>query len=136
MANYASSIRSNYFKVKDLEIFRRVIESFGSVDLQGTWKDDGDYVTLIGNEYSDGWPEILDDEGNEISIIDEVATHLQEGQVAVFLEIGQEKMRYFVGHAIAINSKGERQEVSINDIYQLAEELKTVESVEVTRAEY
>lgn len=57
------------------------------------------------------------------SIPDLVAAHLVDGDVAVFLEVGAEKMRYLGGIAYAVNSQGESRTVSLEDIYEQAKPL-------------
>ena len=48
------------------------------------------------------------------------------------MEAGSEKLRYIVGYAEAINSRGERASIGLNDIYKLAENLGS----SITVAEY
>ena len=55
-----------------------------------------------------------------------------EGEVAVMMEIGNERLRYMTGVAYAINSRGEQATVSLYSIYELAERL----GKNVTKAEY
>lgn len=52
-----------------------------------------------------------------------VAAHLVDGDVAVFMEVGFEKMRFLVGQAVAINAAGEHRTVSLDDIYASARDL-------------
>ena len=56
----------------------------------------------------------------EVDVIDLVATHLTPGEVAVFQSIGNEKLRYVNGVAVAINADGDRVTVTLDDIYDLA----------------
>ena len=60
-----------------------------------------------------------------------VAERLTDGEVAVFMEAGHERL-YVVGFAVAINNKFETREVSLDGIYELATEL----GPNVTVAEY
>jgi hypothetical protein len=41
-----------------------------------------------------------------LDLFGEVAGHLVEGSVAVFIEVGAEKLRYLTGWAVAVNSSG------------------------------
>lgn len=53
-----------------------------------------------------------------------VSRHLAPGQVAVFHALSiQSRMEWLSGYALAINSAGERREVSLYDINDLAAEL-------------
>lgn len=59
----------------------------------------------------------------EGSFMDEIAGHLAHGSVAIVREIGYEKMRHLVGYTVAINSRGETIEVSLDQIYEDAKRL-------------
>lgn len=75
------------------------------------------------------------EDGTEVEIddfLEVVSTYLQEGEVAVFIMAGAEKARYITAFAVAINSKGERVELSLYDIYEKAKVL----GANITAAEY
>lgn len=59
-----------------------------------------------------------------------------QGQVAVLLEIGAERIRYLYGDAIAVNHKGRVVALSLKDIYRKAAREFRVPENEITRAEY
>jgi hypothetical protein len=83
----------------------------------------------------DGWPGSRVNEDGEVEEIDlaaELSAHLEEGWVAVLMEAGAEKCRYVAGWALAVNSKGETRQVSLQDIYDLARQI----GEHVTKAEY
>lgn len=128
MSNFYAVSRTNYFRVIDEAAFKQWVASLSEVEAY----PQKDLFCLISNS-EDGTFSRLDAEGKERDFLGELSKHLAPGSVAVRLEIGNEKQRYLSGFADAINSEGKRVEVSINDIYQLAEdELRG----EVTRAEY
>jgi hypothetical protein len=140
MANYTSTARTNYFRVKDVDAFNKWIEQFGGIEV--VRKTIG-LETGFGMLFDDGMPTVrweieTDADGNEqegdveIDFMDELAEHLADDEVAIFQEAGAENMRYVNGYSIAVNNKGERREISINNIYDLAKELGT----NITRAEY
>jgi len=52
--------------------------------------------------------------------------------VAIMMEAGAEKCRYINAYALAVNSKGETKEISLDQIYELAQPL----GEHITRAEY
>lgn len=124
MANWYGMARSNYFRVKDDKAFKEWAKSIDG--LQVITDDKGRYG-LVSEDDCGGWPlHDIDDETDEeieFDIPGDVAKHLQEGEVAVFMEIGAEKLRYLTGLAVAINCKSERETVSIKDIYGIAEDL-------------
>jgi hypothetical protein len=54
-----------------------------------------------------------------------VSRHLVDGDVAVFIEVGAQKMIYLGGIAYAINSRGESSCIDLEDIYTQAAHLGT-----------
>jgi len=137
MANYYATARSNYFKVKNKRAFKADCDKMGV----GVWDDRKDGRVGIypesddeGGWPSESWPEDADD-AYEFDVCDVISAHLVEGEVAILLEAGAEKLRYVHGHAIAVNSKGETRKVMLNDIYDLAKEL-TDRPDDITGAEY
>jgi hypothetical protein len=136
MATYTSSARTNYFRVKDVDAFNKWIKQFSGLETivqerQGT----------VGILFDDGvptyrWGTIEGDEIDfnevEIDFMEELALHLADEEVAVLQEVGAENLRFVNGYAIAVNNKGERRDISLENIYDLAKELGS----NITRAEY
>ena len=58
---------------------------------------------------------------------------MAEGEVAVLIEVGAEKLRYLCGQAVAVKSDGEILCVNLGQIYQLIAENW---GLETTRAEH
>ena len=56
---------------------------------------------------------------DSVDAMDEFASHLQEGEVAIFFEIGSEKLRYIAGDSMAIAWNGEITIINLSDIYDL-----------------
>ena len=137
MANYYGSARSNYFKVKDPVAFEEALFNVPDIEIQGSIEKG--FCVLVSGGDAGGWPSMgWDDETEEefdIDVPQIVSEHLVDGEVAIFEEAGAEKLRYLVGYAEAINSKGERRAVSLNDIFKLAAEL-TDRPEDITPAEY
>lgn len=137
MANYYATARSNYFQVKDLEAFKEWAQERNLRVLQTN--SDPNMVGVCPSDSLDdgGWPtcEVHDEETNTITEVDlfkELSKHLKDDHVAVLIEIGNEKLRYLTGYAVAINSDGEAGSVRLDEIYEQAAEL----GKNVTRAEY
>jgi hypothetical protein len=132
MANWYGHARTNYFRVKDVDKFCEWAKALGVLE---TETDAGRVALLSADEYG-GWPTSIFNEETEeyedIDIFQQVADHLEEGSVAVFMEVGAEKLRYLTGYAIAVNHKGDIVKVTLDDIYWLAQPLGT----EITVAEY
>ena len=122
MANYYEKARTNYFKVKDAAAFQKYLDLFGGIDLVVNEKT-GQYALIFDEEA--GIPSFYlndDDEDIEVDFVDDVSKHLTDDSIFVVQAIGNEKMRYLNGYAIAVNSKGERVDVSIDEIYARAKE--------------
>ena len=133
MANYYSTARTNYFSVKNVDAFKKWLESFAGAELEtGEGEDESKFCLL----FDEGMPSYKEDENGEeledFDFIQELAQHLADGEVAVYIEAGAEKMRYVNGYAIAVNNKGETENVNLDVIYVLAKRLGS----NVTRAEY
>src|SRR5437660_492710 len=124
MANWYGHARSNYFRVKDKAEFVRWAESIGDLEII---EDDAGRVGLLSSSENGGWPYSRyaeeKDQEEEIDLLGGIASHLQEGSVAVLVEIGAERSRYLTGYAHAVNSKGEVRRVSLDDIYEAAKPL-------------
>ena len=137
MANYFSTSRSNYFRVKDEEALERG-RPLGGPDCWirgGSAEESSDtHFALAANE--GGWPtDRWDEEANDYldsAVYDEIAEHLVPGDVAIFMEVGNEKLRYLCGQAIAVNAEGEQRSVDLVGIYDIASK----DGNNVTRAEY
>lgn len=144
MANYYASCRSNYFRVKDATAFRSAMAQVDGIRIHENERG----FCILGNDGDGaGWPSYRndpndDDETVEFDLFGVVAEHLLDNEVAIFMEIGAEKLRYLVGNAVAVNNKGRRREVSLEDIYEKAEALVGMTNPDapreiiVTRVEY
>lgn len=140
MANWYGTSRSNYFKVKDDCDFRVWADAVGLELLE----DDGDGLFAITPpEANDGyWPSsvcIETDDGEfdqDIDIVDELPNFLAEGQVAILMTAGAEKLRYVTGHATAVTWDGRVTYVNLSDIYQKAADEFGLDINSITAAEY
>lgn len=122
----SSAARSNYFAVKDLDAFQKAMNEFGLFQLQ---KDSQDRVCVLHVEpdYRWGhWPTWVEDEDGELEPFDFfglIASHLKDGEVAVFTHVSNDKLRSIVGYAVAVNSAGDVQQVSLSDIWDKADKM-------------
>lgn len=151
MANYAANARTNKFRVKDADALVADIARFGvsvveqktpgvtvygDIELmrRNTQADGSERIMLFANE---GWPSFDEDsvasrldleedealpEGSD-SLHMIVSKHLVEGEIAIFVEVGAEKLRYLGGTAVAVNHEGETRRVDLDDIVDLAKEI-------------
>ena len=62
------------------------------------------------NEATQAW--------QEADLLTALATQLADDHVAIVMEVGFEKMRYLLGEAHAVNAKGERVSVELDEIYE------------------
>jgi hypothetical protein len=126
MANYNASARSNYFQVKDPDALRRELAGL-DIDVLTDDPHDERRVVLLSRSEDGGWPSWrFDEEGDddvEVDLAAIIAQHLTDGQVAVLMESGAEKLRFIGGAAVAVNSRGEQVCVSLEDIYERAKNL-------------
>ena len=129
MANYESFSRSNYFRVTDKDSFRAWAEKHDldvrekpGVEVVCGDRSSDTYFALFGID--GGWPcyyyDDLMDVDHDFDIYQEITRFLHPDDVAVFMEIGWEKLRYLVGVAVAVNAKGDIRKISLNDIYEVA----------------
>lgn len=137
MANYMGSARTNEFHVKDVDAFIEAATQMGV----GVWVDDlatGRVSAYSMDPDEAGWPthycpepsedDTEDDtedylEPTEVDLAALVAPHLTENSVAIFFEVGAEKLRYLVGTALAVNAAGETRFLSLDDMFETAKEL-------------
>ncbi len=131
MADYISTGRSNYFRVKDIDAFKALCRlwSVDFIDKKPVCgcKPEDILVGLLANSGFSLYRS-ADDPENEDNMLEydfdaflqELAAHLMEEEVAVMMESGYEGMRYVSGFAIAVNSKGEKESIYIEDIYEKA----------------
>jgi len=142
MANYYATARSNYFAVKDEQAFRDWAALLGLTilepDLRATTANGVRRFGLCPGYDSDpgSWPTSLYNdttgEDDDIDFSDQLSAHLADDEVAILMEIGNEKLRYLNGWAEAVNSKGETVVVTLESIYESARTL----GQNMTRAEY
>lgn len=152
MSSYDAHARTNRFLVKDVDALKEHLARYGLTtstfdrpyagDLILSFGDPGRPVNEVSLFSPGAWPPMdedsvaarleLDDVTEEtwaqlglddISLDQLVATHLEENEVAVFVEVGNEKLRYLGGTAVAVNASGETRRVDLEDIFDLARQL-------------
>ena len=142
MANYYATARSNYFAVSDEQAFRDWATLLGLEILEPTHHDkvaDGIRRFAISPSNcgdSGAWPTSLynddTDDFDDIDVSEQLSAHLADNEVAILMEVGNEKLRYVSGSAVAVNNKGQCATVNLDDIYQAARKLGS----NITRSEY
>lgn len=118
MANYYETARTNYFTVKDEAAFRAWAQKWRLEVAEGS---DSKTFAVFPPRYNEGGFDLYDEEEDDtLDIADEIAAHLTDDSVAVVMGAGAEKFRYVCGWAVAINSKGERIQLNLDQIYDMA----------------
>lgn len=104
MANYMGMMRTNYFKVNDVDAFNKLTDGLSAEDNITVEVTDGN-TCFIGCyaplEYEDE-----DGDYNMDSFYGQLSKLIVDGDAAIFMEVGNEKLRYLVGSAIIVTSKG------------------------------
>lgn len=121
--NYVS--RTNNFRVKDAAAFISDLDKYEVVADMGdtTLKQEHDGTFTIF--FHDGEPELFPQNPDEPEDVKElVASHLVEGEVAVFIELANEGMHTISAFGTVLTHKNERKEIDlIVDIFKLARSL-------------
>lgn len=125
--NYVEWGRSNYFTVRDVQVFTTWAHELGLEVITRTDEQAG--VQLVGFlvDTEQGIPNSRWDEnlGEEISIdfAIELSQHLAPDHVAIVMAVGYEGMRYVTGYAFAVNAAGEVKSRHLHHIYEDAKTL-------------
>ncbi len=109
MANYMATYRSSYFSVTD-EAALRELANRGCVSVFEHDTEPGLFALGDYNSVTEIEMELLDEEGNfigheYISLVEEIQKLLPDGEVAVFIEGGHEKLRYVVGECWVVTNQ-------------------------------
>ena len=119
MGTYIAECRSNYVRAKNP---KRLKDVLGEYELQ-IIEDDDERIGFI-SQYQEGVPRHIDNDGeySDMYIDDDprIPKLMAEGEVLVIIEIGQDKMRYLRGYAVAVNWDGRVCHSSLEDIYSMA----------------
>jgi len=116
MANYYSTCRTNYFRVKDMKKFESFLSECCFEDFELCKEKNGTVCILCSNS----WPSCRKPDYEDMDFFEEIKAYLKAGEVAVFMEVGSEKHRYLQGVALAVIADKPVISVSIDDIYSKA----------------
>ena len=133
MANYYELGRTNYFNVKEPEVFKEELSNY-SVELISNSQGQ---VGFISGDLEDGIPWMKynpdTEEDEEIDWVEIISRHIVPDELAIMVWIGNEKLRYLSSGVIAIDSNGIFAETGLNKFY---EELADKFGKEFTLPEY
>lgn len=129
MANYCCAVRTNYFRVKDADKFRKFMgRAMACEDSISVWeKDSGDGVKLYGfgcyspilgvgppdnsdNITDSEMGDLMDGECDYEAFIEGLSEIVTDDDAIIIFESGNEKLRYVTGLAEIITSKETRSE--------------------------
>lgn len=139
MANWYGTARSNYFRVKDEVAFKKWVETLGEITLFTHDDKPGLFALASRGEFGDwpNWRFTSDGTDSEhLDLLEELWPHLAQGEVAVIMESGAEKLRYVTGWSEAVNWHGKRVAVHLDDIYAKAAKAFRVPVKKITQATY
>ncbi len=157
MSNYNGLGRSNYVKFTDLEKVKAIAKFYGltlidATDESGAQRygftaqdtDDGQPINFVQLDAEDEdfyekkamlatlgveYDEFGEDDQIDLpEFLDVIAPYIVDGEVLVWMQVGSEKHRYFMGFAVAINNKGQRRDIDLEQIYVIGAELGTIPS--------
>lgn len=120
MANYMAACRTNYFRVTDEEKYQKLfsglcgedtIHDFTETDEEGITRHGfGCYGTLFWSDPDEEWEDGFD------SFCEKLREILPEDEAFIYLESGNEKLRYVIGAYTVVT----REEVKWGEISNLA----------------
>jgi hypothetical protein len=117
MAEYIAKSRSNYFRVDDVADFTAEMEE---MELTVLRDKDGRVGVMVDQVDKGIWPFYDFEKDEEIDIVDAIAAHLVDGEVAVLMQSGARKHAFIGADAVAFNNQGERVTLSLQEIYDRA----------------
>ena len=119
MSDYIAKFRTNYFRVKSPELFKRWVECLDFMEVASRTADAGHEEFAL---FCDGGMPATIEDGLQFGIEADIAAHLPFDSIAVLQEVGYDSgLGYFVGYSIAVNSDGHTVAVSLSDITAKAE---------------
>lgn len=130
MANYCGYGRSNYFRVKDMDVFREFIGEYAT---ELSIEEGGEDSICLIHEGECGdlpstyeMPDPQEGFGEEVQInfLELLSKHLveEDGNIFVWQTVGHEKLRYLTGYAEAVDHHGREVWISIDGIYKKCKE--------------
>ena len=128
MPQYASTIRTSYFRVRNAHAFETFCERFGLSVIKKTSPGAPNLHGFIvtGSEHSLMTSFYEEKTGDDIEadiFLDDLSKHLSPGWTAIIMEVGGDDTSVQKGRAVALNDEGESKTTDLRDIYELAKEL-------------
>lgn len=110
MANYCSAVRTNYFKIKDIDKFNSLCASLDGSDVkfEVTEKCGQNFASIWGFDItyriknSEDTDHVCD---NIDEFFDKMKDIVADGDAMIWTEIGREKLKYLVGFVCIVTSE-------------------------------
>lgn len=126
MANYYGTVRTNYFKVTDEEKYQEIFSNLTaeeSIEDFTEKTDDGELLHGFGSystiDYCNEDDEDDDGCGGIDRFIELLQPILADGEVFIYQEVGNEKLRYLIGLSVIVT----KDKIEYVDITQTAKEM-------------
>lgn len=117
MASYTGFGRTEPFDVKNVAALKEaLIDADVTVHVEPGMSN----TVVVLSELDDGGWTTFDEDDNEVDFIELIVPHIADGDIAIFLHIGREKMRYLNSIAVAVTNDGRRITQSMSDFYSHA----------------
>lgn len=117
MANYECVSRTNYFHVKDAELFRKFMDTVIADDIH-LWEEKDSNSNIVFAFGCEGTIYGIPDENGNSSLnlfFEELQKHITDNDAVIFTEAGHEKLRYVAGYASIITGT-DIQHVNLDDM--------------------
>ena len=104
MANYECVSRTNYFHVKDAELFRTFMDTVIADDLH-LWEEKDNNSNTVFAFGCEGTIYGIPDENGDSSLdlfFEELQKYIADNDAAILTEAGHEKLRYVTGYATIV----------------------------------
>lgn len=136
MATYHGLARSNYFAVKDVAALKEALAETSITVEAEPGRGEGVVVLINDDGDSGDWQFWNEDTDEDVYVPDMIAEHLLPGETAIFIHVGNEKLRYLTGHAVATHADGRQVEIRLSDIYDTAATEFGIDRALISEAEY
>mgnify|MGYP004474757533 CR=1 FL=1 len=106
MANYECVSRTNYFHVKDAELFREFMDTVIADDLH-LWDEKDNNINNVFAFGCEGTIYGIPDENGDSSLdlfFEELQKHIADNDAVILTEAEHEKLRYVTGYATVITN--------------------------------
>lgn len=123
MSDVTGLARTNHFRVRNGRFFRAEMEAAGALVIEDR-RDGETWYSLVAAPTSLHQAEPAAAEAAaQLCIVDRVWRHLDERDVAVFVEVNFRGIEAPKGSAIAVNANGDTRRVHLDEIYRLSADL-------------